>query len=310
MEKIAQSTVKTWVKDQPSPYQLKDLTHFPDWGNLIVWDAFFNNLTSGFMVITSIAWLAGPAIFAWLLPPALTVALVLLIIDLFILVSDLGDPWRFYHSLRVLRFTSPLSVGVWGLSCYGIFLGLAVPLSWLAFFFAAPASTAFYFIAALARLFTVMALIGAIVVICYKGVVFSCSSQPGVRDARWLTPFMVSDSLLMGLSLYALLALALASPNAGAMLVFPMLTLIIARCVTFALLWQDVKSRARIIYHSENTIIAWAVFIICGILPIALACFGLIGLFIAALLCIACGVLERYWLIGLARPRHPGFITE
>ena len=52
---------KPWAEGHPSLYQGHDITHRPDWGNIIVWDAFFNNLTAGFMVLTGIAWFAGRA---------------------------------------------------------------------------------------------------------------------------------------------------------------------------------------------------------------------------------------------------------
>lgn len=294
------SSIKTWVKGQPSPYQLRDITHFPDWGNLTVWDAFFNNLTSGLMIVATIAFFCGPSLLGRFMPIALTLALILVLIDLVILICDLGDSWRFYHSLRVMRFTSPLSVGVWGLVSYSIFLTFAAFLSWIVFFiggemFAGP------ILIGLRDLFIVMALIGAITVICYKGVVFSCSSQPGLARARWLTPFMVSDSLLIGYALYTLTAL-LFIPQDWPLLVAPMLTLICARCLTFALLWQDVKIRARMVYHAENKVIGWCVFVFCGLLPFLLCFFGFFGLALAALLVLACGVMERYWLIGLPRP--------
>ena len=113
---------KPWAEGHPSLYQGHDITHRPDWANIIVWDAFFNNLTAGFMVLTGIAWFAGPPLFAALLPFALTLALLIVIVDLVLLVFDLGDPPRFIHAMRVLHFTSPLSVGVWGLACYACLL--------------------------------------------------------------------------------------------------------------------------------------------------------------------------------------------
>lgn len=289
---------KTWVKDNPSAYQLHDITHFPDWRNLIVWDAFFNNLTSGLMLITAIAWLAGGGAFAWLLPIPMTVALLIVGVDLVLLIADLGDPWRFYHSLRVLRFTSPLSVGVWGLVSYTTFLAIAVVLTWLAWF----AGPTLLFLKILARLFTVFAVMGATVVICYKGVVFSCSSQPGVRDARWLTTFMVSDSLLMGLALYLLITLLFAPAATAIALIMPFVILVCVRCGAFGLLWQDVKRRARRVYPTENKVVMIMVFGIGGLLAAILAFCGVYGLILASLLVLCCGAVERYWLIGLTQP--------
>lgn len=63
---------KTWVEGKPSAYQQHDIVHFPDWKNIIVWDLFFNNLTSGFMFVTMITWLVAPDVFGPVLPIALT----------------------------------------------------------------------------------------------------------------------------------------------------------------------------------------------------------------------------------------------
>lgn len=295
---------RAWIAGQPSPYEGRDLTHFPDWHNLTVWDAFFNNLTSGLAIVAVLAWASGTQAFAILMPVALTAALILVLVDLAVLIFDLADPIRFSHSLRIMHFTSPLSVGVWGLVSYSIFLALAVVFNWLLFISILDngGGSGAFFLVALARLSTIMAVIGAVVVICYKGVVFSCSSQPGLKEARWLTPFMVSDSLLMGLSLYAALAMMFVGNDAAIVLIVPFITLVIARCVTFALLWQNVKKRARLIYAMENNVISLAVYCFAGIIAIVLAFCGAFAFIIAIFLVLACGVLERYWLIGLPRP--------
>lgn len=292
---------KPWIQGQPSPYQFADLTHFPDWGNVIVWDAFFNNLASGLMILAMLTFWSGLSQFMFILPAILTIALVLITVDLGLLILDLGDKWRFFHTLRLMRFTSPLSVGVWGLVSYATFLGVAVIFTWISVIMSSP-STPSYFIGAVASLFRVMAFIGAVVVICYKGVVFSCSSQPGLKDARWLTPFMVSDSLLMGLSLYILITLLFLGYVYAMPLIMPLVVLVFARCITFALLWQDVKARARLIYDKENKIVGISVFIIAGLVGLLLLFAGKPGLFLAALIMLCCGIVERYWLIGLPRP--------
>lgn len=295
---------KPWAENHPSPYEGHDLTHRPEWGNIIVWDAYLNNLTAGFMVISGITWLVGGPIFTALLPFALTLALVIVLIDLVLLVADLGDPPRFIHALRVLHFTSPLSVGVWGLTCYASCLGVSVALYWLSFIsgmtngFMAPYMG---WASVLMKLFTALALVGAVVVICYKGVAFSCTSQPGVKDARWLTSFMVSDALLMATGLYAIMAFSLGMWQADSYLLVPMLVLIVARTVAFSLLYLETRQRARLVYTSENTMIKWIVYFIGGLLAFVLAFFGALGLTAAGALVLVAGIFERYWIIGLTK---------
>lgn len=298
-----QDIKKSWAQGQPSPYQQRDITHFPDWHGLIVLDAFFNNLTSGLMVCTAIAWAFGSQLLAGLVPFALTLALALLVIDLGFLIADLGDPFRFFHSMRVLRFTSPLSVGVWALTSYGVFLGIACIISWILMACEGCDGVAITVLAALMRVCTVMAIIAAVVVICYKGVVFSCSSQPGVCQARWLTPFMVADSLLMGMGVFCVLALIFApGPAASVQLILPLIVLLIARCITYGLLWQDVKSRARKLPDEHNRIMALIVYGVGGILPLLFFFCGAFCMSLAVLLLLITGLFERNWIISLARP--------
>lgn len=291
----------TWIKGQPSPYELHDLTHFPDWRGLIVWDAFFNNLTAGLMVIIAITGLATARVFGVLLPYALILAFIILAVDLFLLVADLGDPWRFLHSLRVFRPTSPLSVGVWALTGYAICLFLAILTTWLPALLGVPHAVGMHMVMA-SRMFTTLAALCAAVVICYKGVVFSCTSQPGVKNARWLTSFMVSDSLLMGCGLYMCFAVFLGAGMANAWLMVPFHILLVIRFGTFWLLWLDVAPRARRV-HRSNAGIFIMVYIVGGVIAAALACKGgQPGILAAGALVLITGVCERAWVIGLARP--------
>ncbi|HEX6122136.1 MAG TPA: NrfD/PsrC family molybdoenzyme membrane anchor subunit, partial [Ktedonobacterales bacterium] len=51
------------------------------------------------------------------------IALVGAMISPLLLIADLGRPTRFHHMLRVLKITSPLSVGTWILSGFGLVSG-------------------------------------------------------------------------------------------------------------------------------------------------------------------------------------------
>ena len=234
----------------------------------------------------------------------MTLALLIVIVDLVLLVFDLGDPPRFIHAMRVLHFTSPLSVGVWGLACYATCLGCAVGIYWLSVYSVATNDFLAPYIAwldILMRLFTVLAFIGAVVVICYKGVAFSCTSQPGVKKARWLTSFMVSDALLMGCGLYAIMAACLGFWDACAYLLLPFIILEVARTVAFSLLWMETAERARKVYSGENTLLRVWVYLIGGLLAAVLAIFGVYGMIAAGALVLLTGVFERYWLIGITK---------
>ena len=297
---------RTWVEDQPSAYQQHDIVHFPDWKNIIVWDLFFNNLTAGFMFVTMITWLAAPALFGPVMPIALTLAFFIVLFDLLLLVADLGDHVRFLHAMRVLHPTSPLSVGVVGLICYSILLFIALAIYWVTFALLATIglpSEVVIVLDVLFRLFAILALIAACVVICYKGVVFSCTSQPGLKRARWLTCWVACDALTMGMGLLIALSFALGQIAPIEALGIPFIALIVLRCLTYALVWMNIHERAALMYSKGILILnAVVVYGIAGICAIAACFFGPLGIVAAGLICLLAGVWERYWVIFVAHP--------
>ena len=296
---------ETWVKGQRSPYQLHDLVHFPDWRNIIVLDFFFNNLTSGLCITACTLFLCSTVLFGDMLFYALTLAFIIVVFDLLLLIADLGDHYRFIHAMRVLHVTSPLAVGVVGLIFYSITLFLALVFFWLIFI--SDHTNGFLggavpVLDTLKWLFTILAFIGACVVICYKGVVFSCTSQPGVKDARWLTAWSVSDAMLIGLDVYVLMTFALSNTMATVHAAIPMIVLIVTHLIGFSLMLANVHKRSGMVYRAGvNALDAIVVYGICGIGSIVAVFFGGIGMAIAAILGLFCGIWERYWLIGLAK---------
>ena len=153
------------------------------------------------------------------------------------------------------------------------------------------------------RLFAVLALIAACVVICYKGVVFSCTSQPGLKKARWLTCWVASDALTMGMGLLIVLSLVFGQIAAVEALIIPFITLIVFRCFTYALVWMNIHERASKMYSKAvlagNAIVVYG---IAGICAIAACFFGPLGAAAAGVLCLLAGVWERYWVIYVAHP--------
>lgn len=297
---------RTWVEGQPSAYQQHDIVHFPDWKNVIVWDLFFNNLTSGFMFVTMLTWLVDPAVFGPVMPIALTLAFLIVLFDLLLLVIDLGDHVRFLHAMRVMHPTAPLSVGVVGLIFYSIMLFLAIAVYWVTFALLAtiglPAEVVVV-LNILFRLFAILALIAACVVICYKGVAFSCTSQPGLKRARWLTCWVVTDALTIGMSLLIVLSFVLGQFIPIEMLTIPFVVLIVFRCFTYALVWMNIHERASLMYSKAHLALnAVIVYGLAGVCAVAACFFGPLGVFGAAVICLLAGFWERYWIIYVAHP--------
>jgi uncharacterized protein YhhL (DUF1145 family) len=287
------SAKPSWRADAPSDYARGEITHWPGWRGLIGWDVFLNNLTAGVTVVMVLAW--------WLVPearviaaPALTIAWLVLMADLLVLVSDLGDPWRFHHMLRNFKPQSPMSVGVWALSSYAALLTLAVIAAWLPVPFAQAAAC---WIATLAAL-------PALAVLGYKGVLLSCTSQPGLRDARWLSSYLAGSGLMLGMAVLILAAGALEAPLRPALRA-AFVALILVSALALLLLRGNVSARARERYSNGTRRAIVLVGVVGGlILPLLLALVqpGWASLEGAALLALLGGLVLRHALVRLAEP--------
>ena len=119
-----------------------------------------------------------------------------------------------------------------GLIFYSIMLFIALAIYWITVALLATIGLppeVVVVLDVLFRLFAVLALIAACVVICYKGVVFSCTSQPGLKKARWLTCWVASDALTMGMGLLIVLSLVFGQIAAVEALIIPFIALIVFR---------------------------------------------------------------------------------
>jgi hypothetical protein len=283
----------TWSSAAPSDYAERELVHWPGWRSLIAWDVFLNNTTAGIAVVALLgAWLA-PAATAGLVVPALAMALVVLVADLVVLVSDLGDPSRFFHMLRVVKPQSPMSVGVWALSCFGGLLAVTLVAAWLT----GPGSW-------LTKAAGALLVVPALVVLVYKGVLLSCTSQPGLRDARWLSAHLATSGLMLGAAAMSVLAVALASP-AAAHLRPVLAALAVVAALTLLALRRDVRARLGVRYvRAARGQLQAAIALVGFVLPIALlaATARPAALGIAAISVLAGGLVLRHAVIRLAEP--------
>src|SRR6201999_3850238 len=113
-------------------YENMVVTKVPGWHGIIAWDALLNGMAMGLFLAAAVSELAAPAVFMRVAKVAYPVALVLLLVDLGLLVLDLGDPLRFHHMLRVFKPGSPMSLGTWCLTIFSLPLTAAAGLSLLA----------------------------------------------------------------------------------------------------------------------------------------------------------------------------------
>ncbi len=172
------------------------MTKVPGWHGLVAWDLLFNNLTTGLFLFAAVGELASPELLGPVARAAYPVALVLLLTDLMMLVLDLGDPLRFHHMLRVFKPSSPMSLGTWSLTVYSLPLTLIVAIEAAQVLDLLPSgSIALEWVRKSAVVFGLLPAFGSL---AYKGVLFSTSSQPGWKDARWLGGWMANSALMLG----------------------------------------------------------------------------------------------------------------
>src|ERR1700722_8534185 len=115
-------------QEAQSGYANMPVTKVPGWHGIIAWDALLNGMATGLFLAAAVSELAAPAVFMRVAKVAYPVALALLLVDLGLLVLDLGDPLRFHHMLRVFKPSSPMSLGTWCLTIFSLPLTAAAAL--------------------------------------------------------------------------------------------------------------------------------------------------------------------------------------
>lgn len=96
----------------------------PTWRWYIPFYFFLGGVASGASFIGALAELFGGKEHRSTVRNARYLALVLALICPIPLIVDLGRPQRFHHMLRVFKLSSPLSVGTWILSGFGLLSGM------------------------------------------------------------------------------------------------------------------------------------------------------------------------------------------
>jgi hypothetical protein len=123
----AQPDGRGWVREVPEEevrsYYGRPVLKEPTWTWEIPCYFFFGGLAGASSVLSLSARVAGNETLA---RRALLVSLGGATVSPVLLIMDLGRPERFYNMLRVVKPTSPMSLGTWVLSAFGTSTGAAV----------------------------------------------------------------------------------------------------------------------------------------------------------------------------------------
>src|SRR5215469_5197839 len=244
-------------------YESMTVTKVPDWYGMIAWDALLNGMATGLFMAAAVSELAAPAVFTPVAKVAYPVALVLLLVDLTMLVFDLGDPLRFHHMLRVFKPHSPMSVGTWCLTIFSLSLTAAAGLSVLA-----ELGLDFEWARILA---VILGLLPAFGSAAYKGVLLSTNAQPGWKDARWLGGYLTNSALLIGCAELLLLSAAFGQMQATAILRTAFILLLVLNLIPLGLLFANLQpTHARLYTREEQWRVGVLIFAAGTLIPLGL----------------------------------------
>jgi hypothetical protein len=246
-----------------SGYVNMPVTKVPDWYGMIAWDALLNGMATGLFMAAAVSELAAPAVFRTVAKVAYPVALVLLLIDLTMLVFDLGDPFRFHHMLRVFKPYSPMSVGTWCLTIFSLPLTAAAALSLLAEF-----GVDFEWTRILA---VVLGLLPAFGSAAYKGVLLSTNAQPGWKDARWLGGYLTNSAILIGCAELLVLSALMGETQATSILRIALIVLLLLNLIPLGLLFANLQpTQARLYTRAQQWRVGVLIFAAVTLIPLGL----------------------------------------
>src|SRR5580698_7154748 len=246
-----------------SGYANKTVPKVPGWHGIIAWDALLNGMATGLFLAAAVSELAAPAVFMSVAKVAYPIALVPLLVDLGLLVLDLGDPLRFHHMLRVFKLGSPMSVGTWCLTIFSLPLTAAAALSILA-------EIGFDF--EWARILAVIVgLLPGFGAAAYKGVLLSTNAQPGWKDARWLGGYLTNSALLIGCAELLVLSALMGQTQATAILPSAFIVLLVLNVIPLGLLFRNLQpTHARLYTREQQWRVGVSIFAAGTLVPLGL----------------------------------------
>lgn len=256
-----------------STYADMPITKAPDWHGTIAWDALLNGMATGLFLAAAISELAAPEIFTCVARLAYPISLVLLLVDLGMLVLDLGDPLRFHHMLRVFKPVSPMSVGTWSLTIFSLPLTVVAALSLL--------SELGYNCELARKIAVAVGLIPGFCSAAYKGVLLSTNAQPGWKDARWMGGYLTNSALVLGCAQLLLLSALMGQLQAAATLRIAFIVLLVLNVIPLGLLLANLHPTfERLFTREQQWRVGLLTFAAATLIPLGLMLLGG-GIFLA-----------------------------
>lgn len=112
------------AEDERRNYYGLPVIHGPHWKWMIIVYFFLGGISAGSFIIATSASLSGRRDMQSVARIGRYLSLAALLPCPPLLIMDLGRPERFLYMLRIIKLRSPMSLGTWGLTIFGVFCGL------------------------------------------------------------------------------------------------------------------------------------------------------------------------------------------
>ena len=188
----------------------------PQWHGLIVWYFFLGGIAAGAYVMAALADLFGDIDDRPGVRVAYYIAFPLVGVCGLLLTIDLGRPERFWHMLiqsntgwPMFKWWSPMSVGSWGLSAFGLFsfasfVGVLAEDGWLGLKRFSPLAARLR-TGLTGRLFALGGALSAFFLGSYAGVLLTAGNQPVWSNTTWIGALFLASAASTGIATMVLL---------------------------------------------------------------------------------------------------------
>jgi formate-dependent nitrite reductase membrane component NrfD len=201
----------------PAGYYGVPVIHGPHWKWLVIGYFYFGGISGASAVIAAFSRLAGGTSETQLARIATYVSFLSLMPCPLLLILDLGRPARFLNMLRVFRMSSPMSIGTWGLTTFGLVSALTAGLQLLEDRSSGSENRP---TAARRAVGTFLALLGGVsgfFVAGYTGVLLAATAVPlWSKRPGLLGPLFLSSAMTSGTAAVSAVASALGSEGSDA----------------------------------------------------------------------------------------------
>ncbi len=208
--------MSTGVASEPVGYYGLPVIHGPHWKWHIIAYFFLGGISGTSAVLAAIARLTDQVDGLRIARVATYVSIGALLPCPVFLILDLGRPARFLNMLRVLRLSSPMSMGSWGLALFSVVSSATTLLQILMDFQFRRGTSTVRLAEGPARLFAPLSALLGLFVAGYTGVLLAATAVPIWSKRPWLLgPLFLTSATSSGAAAVAL-ASSFVDPSAEA----------------------------------------------------------------------------------------------